>query len=453
MAFKKGFRGGLALRVGVLVLTVLGFAVLFQRENVIVSTFLVAGLIIAEVWELFYFVERVNRKLTSFFEAFRYSDFSASFTADNSMGPSFKQLNQALNDVMEALRKARADTEEHYQYLQTVVKHVNVGLLSYDMDGKIELINGHVLNYLNLRELHTVHEIESVDSNLYAIIFNLQTGNTATYRLNDHVNLYLQATTVRLKSRFFKLVSMQNIYSELQQKETESWQKLTSVLRHEIMNSITPISSLTATLSDILQEDLEQKDEGYLMDEETMGDLNEGLQTIENRSRGLVSFINAYKDYTTLPAPEFSEIKLSSLLDRVGSLMYVQMEAHGVEFFREAKTDKSVSIDQEQIEMVLINLVKNAFEAVKGKDRARISLSTVQEDGEHLLIKVQDNGPGIIPEAQEKIFMPFYTTKKTGSGIGLSLSRQIMQQHHGNLTVTSEPGNTIFTLWFPLFTP
>jgi signal transduction histidine kinase len=235
----------------------------------------------------------------------------------------------------------------------------------------------------------------------------------------------------------------------LQRQELEAWQNLTRVLRHEIMNSITPISSLTSTLREILDYDLVKKEHGYELKNEGAEDLREGLNTIENRSKGLIKFIDAYREYTSLPQPKLKAIKLKDLIDRVAQLMKPEFKKTSIDFTFGCESDYLIiQADEEMIEQVLINLIKNAIEAVDHKPGGRISLHGYLRDN-RVVIEVADNGPGIIKEALDKIFVPFFTTKKTGSGIGLSLSRQIMQMHNGSLAVESEPDQrTVFYLRF-----
>lgn len=222
------------------------------------------------------------------------------------------------------------------------------------------------------------------------------------------------------------MVTLQNIQTELQKQELEAWQNLTRVLRHEIMNSITPISSLTSTIREILEEDLVKKESHNELRGEAVDDLREGLGTIENRSKGLIQFIDAYRDYTSLPQPKLKTTKLKDLLENVANLMKPEIKKSGIEFTLVCQSDYlTVEIDEEMISQVLINLLKNAFEALYQTENPKVELIGLFT-GNSIIIQVTDNGPGIIPEAIQRIFVPFFSTKKTGSGIGLALSRQIM---------------------------
>ncbi|HMI65080.1 MAG TPA: ATP-binding protein, partial [Cyclobacteriaceae bacterium] len=261
--------------------------------------------------------------------------------------------------------------------------------------------------------------------------------------------LTIQATELRVRGSTVKLVTLQNIQTELQRQELEAWQNLTRVLRHEIMNSITPISSLTSTLREILDHDLIKKEGIYELKNEGAEDLREGLNTIESRSKGLIKFIDAYREYTSLPNPKIRTVRLKDLIEKVALLMRPELKKTTIRFTYSCESEYlTVQADEEMIEQVLINLIKNAVESLAGSDNGKIELNGKYAENA-LLIEVRDNGPGIIKEAIDKIFVPFFTTKKTGSGIGLSLSRQIIQMHNGSLSVVSEPDvETVFTLKF-----
>jgi nitrogen fixation/metabolism regulation signal transduction histidine kinase len=416
----------------------------------IVTTILVGGIILGVIIELFFYIERTNRKLTRFLESVRYSDFISGFSSDNELGKSFKDLNKAFNEVLEAFRRARSEKEEHWQYLNTVVQQVGTGLLSFDEEGNVELINTTAKKYLRAPQIHNIAEIKKSSDALYKLLIDIEPGASTLFQLDFKTNLAIYATELVLRKNAFKLITMQNIQPELQQKEIESWQNLTRVLRHEIMNSITPIASLTSTMKDILVEDLDQKNGVFEIGTEAVDDLQDGLNTIESRSQGLIRFIDAYRDYTSIPAPKVKTIVLADLIDHITNLLKIEIRKSSVNFDWEVQPpDLTISVDEELMEQVLINMLKNAIEAVDENDNPMVRLRGSLDPEDHVIITLHDNGQGILPEAQEKIFIPFYTTKKTGSGIGLALSRQIMQLHNGSLSVDSVPDEyTEFTLKF-----
>lgn len=419
------------------------------RPNMVFAALLTTIILIIQFIELYRFTSQTNRKLTRFLESVKYSDFISGFTTDNQLGKSFKELNEAFNEVLEAFRKARSEKEEHWQYLNTVVQQVRTGILSFDAEGEIQLINANAKKFMGVANLTNLDELLDINPRLYKAIYDVLPGKSTLYKGGSDLLLTIQATELRMRANTVKLVTLQNIQTELQRQELEAWQNLTRVLRHEIMNSITPISSLTSTLKEILDHDLTKVNEHYELKDEGAEDLRDGLTTIESRSKGLIKFIDAYREYTSLPQPKLKTIRIKDLIDKVEQLMRNEFKKTNLQFVTHVASEYlTIEADEEMIEQVLINLIKNAIEACSDTANGKIELIGKYSD-ENVLIEVVDNGPGIIREALDKVFVPFFTTKKSGSGIGLSLSRQIMQMHNGYLSVVSNPNvKTVFTLRF-----
>jgi two-component system nitrogen regulation sensor histidine kinase NtrY len=443
------FPARVTLRVIFLGLTMALFVYMISRPNMLFAAILTFGIIIAQLAETFRFVSQTNRKLTRFLESVKYSDFISGFTSDNKLGKSFKDLNIAFNEVLEAFRKARTEKEEHWQYLNTVVQQVRTGILSFDTDGEVQLMNANAKRFTGVTAIKNIKELIQLNPKLYHAINSVEPGKSELYKSGNELYLTIQATELRIRGIDVKLVTLQNIQPELQKQELEAWQNLTRVLRHEIMNSITPISSLTSTLREILDHDMSKKENHWELKDEGADDLREGLSTIENRSRGLIKFIDAYREYTSLPKPKMVTVRLKDLIEKVAQLMKNEIKKTNIEFTFSCSSEYlTIQADEEMVEQVLINLLKNAIEALAETENPKLDLSGRYHENV-IKIEVTDNGPGIIQEAREHIFVPFYTTKRTGSGIGLSLSRQIMQMHNGSLSVESEPDvKTIFTLKF-----
>jgi two-component system nitrogen regulation sensor histidine kinase NtrY len=442
------FRFRVAFRVGLLGLAMALFMYMVDKSNMIFAASLMALIIVGQLFELYHYTSQTNRKLTRFLESVKYSDFISGFAHDNQLGKSFRELNTALNEVLEAFRKARSEKEEHWQYLNTIVQQVRTGILSFDADGSVQLMNANAKKFIGMVNLKNIHELEKVNTKLYRALMEVEPGRSTLYKGSEFL-LTIQATELRIRGSSIKLITLQNIQTELQRQELEAWQNLTRVLRHEIMNSITPISSLTSTLREILDHELIKKDHGYELKKEGAEDLRDGLETIETRSKGLIKFIDAYREYTSLPAPKLKTVRIKTLIDKVAQLLKQELKKTHIQFVTVCESEYlTVQADEEMIEQVLINLVKNAIEALENKPDGRIELRGSYTENA-VLIEVTDNGPGIIPEAIDRVFVPFFTTKKSGSGIGLALSRQIMQMHNGTLTVSSQPDvKTTFTLRF-----
>jgi two-component system, NtrC family, nitrogen regulation sensor histidine kinase NtrY len=443
------FRFRVGLRVVLLGLVMALFVFMISRPNMIFAAALTCLIIIGLLVELYRFTSQTNRKLTRFLESVKYSDFLSGFANDNKLGKSFRELNTAFNEVLEAFRNTRTEKEEHWQYLNTIVQQVRTGIISFDPEGKVELMNTNAKRFIGIASLKNINELVDTNPKLYQALMEVQSGKSTLYKSGNEYLLTLQATELRIRGNTVKLVTLQNIQNELQKQELDAWQNLTRVLRHEIMNSITPISSLTSTLREILDHDMTKTGDHYELQSEGAEDLREGLTTIENRSKGLIKFIDAYREYTSLPQPKIKSIRVKDLLEKVAQFMRPELKKTPIQFGYHCESEYiTIQGDEEMIEQVLINLIKNAMEALNHVDDPRIELNGRVSDNV-VQIEVIDNGSGIIPEAIERIFIPFFTTKKTGSGIGLALSRQIMQMHNGSLTVKSEPDvKTVFTLNF-----
>lgn len=416
------------------------------------TTMLVTGfLILYQVFALVHFVERTNHYLSRFFLAIKYGDFSQTFTGKE-LGGSFRELVTAFDEVMDKVRQTRSEKEEHYRYLQTIVRHVGIGLLAFKADGSVDLVNTAAKRMLKVARLKNIQSLSSFSASLMDTLFSLKAGEKALVKIPDQdLELALHAAEFRLKDQKYVLVSLQNIQSELQEKEMEAWQTLIRVLTHEIMNSMTPITSMAATIIDLLSS-IKEKD-GENIDAETIIDMADALKTIHKRSLGLTDFVAAYRNLTLIPKPKFKIFPINELFSRIEKLMENKLRKKDIDFhwFVEPQT-LELTADPGMIEQVLINLVLNAtdaFTGVKNSNSPRIQLAASLEDNGKIIIRVTDNGPGIVKEAISKVFIPFYSTKKKGSGIGLSLSRQIMKLHKGSITVQSEPDvKTVFTLKF-----
>ncbi|TAH08264.1 MAG: PAS domain-containing protein [Runella slithyformis] len=437
----KHFSVGILLHIGWLAICLCPIPLLiFQKQWVAAGGLGVLSSI--AVYQLYLYATNVNRKLARFFESVQYSDFAIKFRSDNTLGESFSEINQEFNKVLEAFRQTRAEKEANLQYLNTIVQQISTGLLAFDGDGRVELLNGAALRILGIYRLRQLSDLRDTHPSLFEIIENLTTSTHQLYRTPSEQPLTVNGTLIQLRGKMVKIIALQNIQSELDQQEVEAWQNLTRVLRHEIMNSLTPILSLVGTMQEIVKLDLSP----VLPQNEAIQDLSEALDTLQRRSSGMIQFVNAYRDFTSLPKPNMRELTAIELLNRTKQLFQEPFLQTNTQCHIEATPpDLKLTADAPQIEQILINILKNATEAAA----TRIEIRAYADAQQRVCIEITDNGHGMEPEALEKIFIPFYTTKKTGSGIGLSLSRQIMQLHNGQLNVSSIPNqSTTFLLRF-----
>jgi nitrogen fixation/metabolism regulation signal transduction histidine kinase len=417
-----------------------------------VTPILLGTLIIFQVFDLIKYVQKTNRYLTSFLESIRYADFSRSFRLEG-LGSAYDEMKDAFNDVIADFQKIRTEKEEHYHYLQNVIQHIGISLIAFQKDGSVEMINNSAKKLFQVSKLKNIKDLQSYSSELVEKLQNMKTGERTLVQVTDNdmmMQLAVYATEFKIRMQSIILVSIQNIQSELEEQEMEAWQKLIRVLTHEIMNSITPIASLSSTINELLK-DIDTTDNiPQMIDDDTIIDIRNSLKTISKRSTGLVHFVESYRNLTKIPKPKFDIVLVSEIFNNVHLLMEKDLMINGVECVLDISPPSlELTADEELIEQVLINIVKNAIHVLSDTKDAKIVMRAFLDKRGKIALQVIDNGPGILKEVIDKIFVPFFTTKPDGSGIGLSLSKQIMRMHGGTLTAQSEQNvETNFTLRF-----
>jgi nitrogen fixation/metabolism regulation signal transduction histidine kinase len=422
---------------------------LFKTGFVAASIFL--GLVIVyQFFSLIRYVTKTNRDLNRFLLSIRHSDFSQSYT-NQIKGSGFDELNTAFSEVTKKFQRAKIEKEEHFRFLQTIIDHVGISLIAFNPDGRVELINNAAKKLLKIPRLGNISDIETICPELAEKLSHISPGDRDLVKLkqgDDLLQLSIYATGFILRQQQLILVAMQNIQSELEEKEMISWQNLIRVLTHEIMNSITPIASLASTATGLLRDEKECQVPEEL--NEVITDVGHAVKTIEKRSKGLITFIDNYRKLTRIPKPDFKIVQVKDLFDRLAGLMKDQIENNAIKCRCEIDPESlTITADPTLIEQVLINLCKNSVEAVDGVSNPKIKLKAGTDGQGNPVIKVMDNGKGISGEVAERIFIPFFTTKPQGSGIGLSLSRQIIRLHRATIGVTSTPNEkTVFKLRF-----
>lgn len=437
----------LTLQIILLSITLaIGFYYFYLYENyvAIVAALLITGILLNNIFKQ---IDRTNKELTRFLQSIRYSDFSQTFS-NKKLGKSFDELNEVFNEVLEQFRKTRGEKEEQNRYLQTVLRHVGVGLIAFDTNGKIEFINQAARKLLGINQVTHLNILDQFDKELSLKLLEMKSGERSTIKLygeTDVIQLIIYATEFKMRNSLIKLVSLQNIQSELEEKELEAWQKLIRVLTHEIMNSVTPISSLSSTVNDMLS-----NGSGQELNYEQINDIKSAVNTIHRRSDGLINFVENYRSLTKIPKPNFEIFPIQTLFDRIEKLFINDLNKASIKLnLLVEPSSLELTADQGMIEQILINLIINSTHALKEAKDKEISLSAYMNEKGRVILKVSDNGLGIPEDIQEKIFIPFFSTRSSGSGIGLSLARQIMRSHRGNIRVSSKPNEeTTFTLVF-----
>jgi nitrogen fixation/metabolism regulation signal transduction histidine kinase len=448
----KSFRLQIIVRVVLLASTLAIVLLVYENDAYFVSSIILLALFVLQMVSLIRYAEQTNRKLIKLFESIRYTDFTTKFS-DNDLGRSFQELNAEFNQVIDAFNKNKTEKEEHFNYLLTVIQHVSIGIIVFKRDGTVDVYNNAVKKLLQVSSLRNIKNLKAVSDDLPGVLLSMKAGEKELVKLfvdDELIQLSIYATQFKMRGEEFLLVSFQDINPELEQKEIESWQKLIRVLTHEIMNSITPISSLAATVSDIIGEMRIKDPPKRKQDIEGLEDVAHAMQTIEKRSKGLLNFVEIYRNLTRIPKPTFRYFEVKDLIDRASELLMVKFE----EFDIKVKTkilpsELKILADPDLIDQVIINLLLNAVDAVKDREDPEISIMASINLNNRVTIEISDNGNGIKPDILDKIFMPFFTSKKTGSGIGLSLSRQIMQMHKGSISVRSKQNEgAAFTMIF-----
>ncbi len=450
----NNFRVSLIFRVLLLAVSLFVLFYIFFRTEFVITLFLVGIIIVFQVWSIIQYVDRTNKILNSFLEAIRYSDFSHTFHVDE-LDSSFGKLKHSFNEVIKYFQEVKTEKEENYFYLQTVIQHIGIALIAYRKDGEVEMINNATKKLFQVRSLNNIQQLSSVSNDLVEKLLTIKHGENTLLRIqnkNDILQLAIYATEFKIHDRTIVLTSIKNIQNELEEKEMESWQKLIRVLTHEIMNSITPISSLSSTVMMILgdlKSSLKESDDNDDV-VESVEDVESAFKTIHKRTDGLLHFVNTYRNLTSLPNPQISIFPVEQLFKNIHSLLEEQLNLKSISCVIDVHpVTLELSADEKLIEQVLINMVTNSMQSLPGKESAEIKIRGFLNKRGRITLQVIDNGKGILPEVMDKIFIPFFTTKAEGSGIGLSLSKQIMRKHGGSLNAYSEPyKETGFTMTF-----
>lgn len=436
------FRINIIIRVFVLTGLVTGLVFSTYQALYLTTAFLGLLLVVA-IYSLVQYVNQTNRDLANFFNSVQYNDFTTTASAHH-RGESFGELYEGFNLINRKFKDIRAEKEANHQFLQTIVEHIDIGLLCINERNEVILMNRALGAMLHKSYLVNLDGLRQVDEHLHRTVVEMPPGERALIKLSAGdrlLQLAVQRIDLRLQNEPFHLITFQNIRTELEEQELVAWQKLIRILTHEIMNSVAPISSLSSTLKDLMGDRL--RIEQPLLDE-----VRDSLGVIEKRSQGLLNFTETYRTLTRIPPPKFQLIDAGEMVDQLHTLFRPRLEEGRIEWETQAPPSAvTFQGDPALLEQVFINLIKNALEALREVEKPKLLLSFQKLAGGKVLFRVSDNGPGIPEDMLDQVFVPFFTTKETGSGIGLSLSRQILRLHKGNIELYSKSGEgTVVTV-------
>jgi nitrogen fixation/metabolism regulation signal transduction histidine kinase len=439
----KNSRYTVVVIVRVILITLNCFALiwLFTQTSRPATTLFVLVLLLLQTGSLIYYHNRINRDLANFLIFLQENDTTLAFSRKR-IERSFRGLIYHLDKINQKLQAARIDRERQFHYLQTVVKQVDTGIIAYDQNGKVEIFNKAAQDILGIQLLHNIDALKDVYPEFVSQLLPVPRFKTVPVKITTkgiiHI-LALKSGMLKFNERSVYLVSFQDIRPELEAGELNAWRRLIRIQRHEIINSITPITTLTTAIKRSFK-----KGRTYISPKEVTGEHIENtlnsVEVIEDRSRSLIDFMERFKNLTDVPAVKRNNFQLGSLLSQVAGLFSKELHSAGIRLEINLKPGNLMLLaDESLIGQVIINLVKNGLEAIHRTD-GWIRINACKDPGGNTIIQVADNGIGIEPAAMESVFVPSYTTKEKGSGIGLSISRQIVHMHNGTITIRSNPG-------------
>ncbi len=442
-------------RVLLLLATTVGWGLILGRADLFFNQLILGILILLQTGGLIRYVRRTNFDLAKFLLAIKHADYTVHFGPEKD--DSFGELHHAFREIQTTYRQMNAEREAQYQYLKLLVSHLNVGIISLRGDDDIVLINPSALSLLQIDTYHHWHNLARKHPELVQVIEALGEGERQLLELRVGQmtrRLSVQVRSAVLLKEPYRIITLQDIEQEINQSEVEAYHRLIRILTHEIMNSITPIASLSETLLTMLHDE-----QGELRPWESLGEgyrqeLAPALRTIGRRSDGLLHFVEDYRKLTKLPALRPERVSVGEMLTAVGHLMRAELQVHNVGWQQRVDpNDLTLWGDAHLIEQVLINLVTNSVQALEATAAPQISVRARAQD-DRTVVEVADNGTGVPADKLDQIFVPFFSTKAQGSGIGLSLSRHIMTLHRGSIHLHSEPGGqTVVSLSFPVRAP
>lgn len=409
------------------------------QPNKIVTSISLGVLWLLEVLFLIRYINTTNKNLLLFLQSFHFRDSSLTFYKNRKLP--FKPIYNEFNRIIDLFNQLKIEKEIEHQYFDHVIKHVDTGLLAWDSNKHVKLFNLAAKQLLNIPHIGNLSGLKSIMKDMPDKLEQMKPGRQELLKIlrgDELVSLYVSVSEFSISGEKIKLASFQNIHSELEESESEAWQKLIKVLTHEIVNSVSPMKLVSSSLLKTIKKS-EDKEQVMLSSEE-FDNMQSGLNAIYNRSLGLSKFVDDYKTITDIPKPEFDEVKVSDLFDEIIDLLKSSFLDQRIKLkVRIEPCNLNIYMDKKMIAQVLINLLKNSAHALSENTTPKINL-TSELFNDRTLIIIEDNGSGIPFNMLDYVFMPFFTTRKAGSGIGLTLSRQIMKAHNGFINLVSHEG-------------
>jgi len=396
------------------------------------------------------YIRKINFQTIEYFDLIKNKESGFRLT-DTESKNSFSMLRKHFNETNQIIQDIRIEKEVQANYLSHLVNHVNIGLLSFDENEKIQFVNPEAKRILGVKNIFHLKDLNSLNKSFDEFLRHIQPNQSEIIEIkgnSENQKLSVNCGLLSLRNTQIKLISFHDIDKHLYTNEIESWNKLIRILNHEIMNSITPITSLTKTIKKYFS-DGESIITSDKIKPSTINRTVEGLNIIEERGIGLINFVNNYRKLTALPEPQKTSFNLNKFFTHINNLFNEELTNNQVELKIESKpNDLNLNADKDQITQIFINLIKNSLDALHMQENGLIKLKAFKK-GNVIQLSITDNGKGISQDIIKDIFIPFYTTRETGSGIGLSLSKQIMKLHNGTISVSSVPDiKTIFKLEF-----
>lgn len=386
------------------------------------------------------YVNRTNRILGHFLSYMHEQDLSLHYSV-RYVKNHFKGLNESMEHLIGELKETRIDLEVQAHYLKTILHNVSTGIICFDDSGKILTMNRAAGQCLGVKPLEQLEELDRQQSGLGSRMLLMHPGTESTETLQHggkSIQLTIHHSQINLKKERVHIIALNDISMQMEEQEILSWKKLIRVINHEIMNSMTPIITLAMAIRRKLSDGAKAKLASELT-EETLEDAIQSASIIEERSIGLVQFIERYKKLTALPPMKIESFQAGDLFEKMEQLFKEELRAKGISLKRTPQCNIELEGDRQMLEQVLINLIKNALDAMGSHEDPEIELSCYKDSNNHICLAVGDNGEGIPKDKLEQVFVPFFTTREEGSGIGLSLCRQIIRLHDGQIRMDSSP--------------